>query len=116
MNINQLTAHKIKELRLKLNLHADAVASELQIDKSNYSKLENRRVEITIAKLEAVAKVLKVPIAALLPISPSSNVNINNGDYSCNGTLINNYNNDPKLIESLQSAVDILHGSLDKIK
>ena len=40
MDINQLTAYNIKQLRLKAGLTADAVAQSLHISRGAYSQME----------------------------------------------------------------------------
>ena len=85
MNTNQLTAYRIKEERLRLNYSQQAVADYLSMDISNYSRLENGKLEITISKLEAIAEFFKIPIVNLLPSNLLSTVNINNGTALING-------------------------------
>ena len=69
MNTNQLTANRIKEERIKLNYAQQAVADYLGMDISNYSRLENGKLEITISKLEAIAEFFKIPVFVLSRIS-----------------------------------------------
>jgi len=45
MNINQLTAIKIKELRIKTGLTAEAVAGILEISHGAYSQMEYKKLE-----------------------------------------------------------------------
>ena len=59
MNTNQLTAKRIKEERIKLNYAQQAVADYLGMDISNYSRLENGKLEITISKLKPLLSFLK---------------------------------------------------------
>lgn len=55
MDINTLTAVRVKETRLKQGLSAEAVAMELGLSKSSYSRLENGQTEITLVKIEALS-------------------------------------------------------------
>ena len=100
MKINQLTAIRIKVLRIQLGFSAEVVAAELKIDKSNYSRLENGKVEITITRLTHIAQVLKVPVVDLLPYQDIQQSNINA---------------DPALKQTLYSAISILEVALQKI-
>lgn len=92
MNTNQLTATRIKEERLRLNYTQQSVADHLGMNISNYSRLENGKYEITIAKLEAIAEFFNVPIVSLLP-SPIQNNYLSNGSaiIQGNGTINNNF-------------------------
>lgn len=107
MNINQLTANKIRETRQKLQLSAEHVAHELQIDKSNYSKLENGKVEINMNRLQELANIFKVPITKLMPFNDQNVYNINHGNYSFNEHLIHNQIS-PELIDFLQKTAETL--------
>jgi transcriptional regulator with XRE-family HTH domain len=93
MNTNQLTGIRIKEERLRLNYSQQALADHLGMDISNYSRLENGKIEITIAKLEAIAEFFKVPLVRLLPINMQGSVNINNGTAIINGNSTMNHTN-----------------------
>jgi len=120
MTINQITASKIKEIRIKQGLSAEKIAEQLGIAKSNYSLLENGKVEINLSRLEALSKILKMPLEALLPTnSKNQTIQIANGDHSTvnevNGTQINNYT-DAKLLENINTAIQSLEFILSKMK
>ncbi len=110
MNTNQLTAIRIKEERLKLNYTQQSVADHLGMDISNYSRLENGKYEITIAKLEAIAEFFKVPVVHLLPNNLLGSININNGTAIINGNgTFNNTNIDTKgLHNSLEHIIEVI--------
>ncbi len=55
MDINSLTAIRIKEVRMSLGLKAEAVAYDLEMDKGSYSNLENGKTQVSIAKLHRIA-------------------------------------------------------------
>ena len=119
MDVNQLTAIKIEEVRTQFGICAETVAEQLQINKSNYSKLENGKVEITLHKLKIIADVLKVPMSALLPTLSPSHLNVTNGDNSSissiHGTQINHYT-DPQMTQSIQDAIALLQQTLIKMQ
>lgn len=106
MNTNQLTAIRIKEERMRLNYSQQAVADHLGMDISNYSRLENGKVEISISKLEAIAEFFKVPIIFFIP-NQTSNITINNGSYGNHSTLIHNYS-DSEMQNSLKLVIELL--------
>jgi len=116
MNINQLTANKIRETRQKLQLSAEHVAHELQIDKSNYSKLENGKVEINMNRLQELADIFKVSLSSLMPFDDKSIYNIKQANYSFNDYQVHNQMISPDLIEILQKTADTLTKVVEGLK
>ncbi|MBK9742935.1 MAG: helix-turn-helix transcriptional regulator [Saprospiraceae bacterium] len=116
MNTNQLTANRIKEERIKLNYAQQAVADYLGMDISNYSRLENGKLEITISKLEAIAEFFKIPVVVLIPNGTTSNITINNGSYGNNNssTMVHNYS-DADIQKSLKMVIELLQGQVKKV-
>lgn len=115
MDINKLTATKIKDVRNSLGLSMEKVAEELGLAKGNYSRMENGHVEITINRIEALAKIFNVPINALIPIPNSSTIQINNGENQNNGTQINHYT-DPQMVQNIVTTIDALQEIIAKMK
>ena len=115
MNTNQLTANRSKEERIKLNYAQQAVADYLGMDISNYSRLENGKLEITISKLEAIAEFFKIPVVVLIPNGTTSNITINNGSYGNNNssTMVHNYS-DADIQKSLKMVIELLQGQVKK--
>jgi transcriptional regulator with XRE-family HTH domain len=115
MNTNQLTANRIKEERIKLNYAQQAVADYLGMDISNYSRLENGKLEITISKLEAIAEFFKIPVFVLIPNGTTSNITINNGSYGNNNssTMVHNYS-DADIQKSLKMVIELLQGQVKR--
>ena len=113
MNTNQLTANRIKEERIKLNYAQQAVADYLGMDISNYSRLENGKLEITISKLEAIAEFFKIPVVVLIPNGTTSNITINNGSYGNNSTMVHNYS-DADIQKSLKMVIELLQNQIKK--
>lgn len=112
MDINQLTAQKIRKIRMDLGFTSDFVAQELGISKSSYSKLENGHTELSINKVDSLSKIFNLPLVAILPVTQSSTINITNGDNSISGTQIN-HNNDPQLIQTIQTTIELLQKTMD---
>lgn len=67
MKINYLTASNIRITRKQLGLSAEYVAYKLKLSKGAYSLIENGKTEITLSRLEAIAKILEVNPISLLP-------------------------------------------------
>lgn len=106
MDLNKLTAARIKELRISKNISQEAFARELEISKTACSQLENGNVEITLNRLDTIAKIWKMPIAQLVPafdaVAQMPHVN---------GLIIN----DHSLINDLFTAEDRLQSIADNL-
>lgn len=110
MNINQLTADKIKELRLKAGLTADFVAQSLHITRGAYSQMENGKTAITLTRLEALAVIFNVSVSELIPVS--NNPQTFNGNNSVNGnhntnTILNNFfSHNPDSLDAVMKVIE----------
>ncbi len=108
MNINQLTANKIKELRLKAGLTADAVAQSLHITRGAYSQMETGKTAITLTRLEALAVIFNVSVSEIIPVS--NNPQTFNGNNSVNGnhnTILNNFfSHNPESLDAVMKVIE----------
>lgn len=66
MDINSLTASKIKELRLETGKSQVEIANEIGISPSAYERLENGKVDINLKSLELVAKYYNLNVSELI--------------------------------------------------
>lgn len=116
MNLNELTAMRIKELRATNNLSAETLAKELGISKTAFSQLENGHVEITINKIDALAKIFHVPVSALLPQVGSISQIVHGGGSNIGGgnNTINNFYSTPE--DKLQEIADKLNTTIAEMK
>ena len=118
MDFNQLTASKIKEIRLKKGYTIEGLAKELGIAKGNYSRMENGKVDITLKRLEALSKILKEPVESLMSSPSSAILNVHTPNHSPiinQGTQINHYNA-PELVQALQSSIDTLQKVMERLR
>lgn len=93
MDINSLTAAKIKEIRKKLGLTAESVAADIGITKSSYSRLENGQTELTLLKVETLAKLFHISISDLIP-GFGGNHQVSHGsggNFVANSNMTNNF-------------------------
>lgn len=122
MNINQLTAARIKELRSKNGLTAEAVAQGLNITRGAYSQLENGHVEITLTRIELLAQIFNVPFAELIPVSVTNHQTFtdnkggnygNVGNNNSNTHTVNNFfaNNEESLESVMEAIKSVLQGT-----
>ncbi len=116
MNINQITASKIKEVRSRIGYTAEAMANSLGISRTAYSQLENGHTEITLTRIEAIAEICAVPMSELIP-NINSNYQVSNGsgdNYNTSNTVNNNFFDNTE--DKLKSIVESLQNSLDELK
>jgi transcriptional regulator with XRE-family HTH domain len=58
----------VRKLRRDKNIRQAEIAKHIGITQSNYAKLENGKIELTISKLEKISEFLKVhPVEILYP-------------------------------------------------
>jgi transcriptional regulator with XRE-family HTH domain len=115
MEINALTAIKIKELRNIQGIKAKAMASELGISEGTYSQLENGKVEITVSRLKQLSEILNQPISAFLNEQSGSVFNIDKVENSTiNGTQVNNYN-DKELVEAVNQTINVMKNVVERL-
>ena len=61
-NIRSIFAHNVKKYRQKSKLKREELSLALGFDNSYISKLEKEKINITIDKIEIIAKYFKVPV------------------------------------------------------
>jgi transcriptional regulator with XRE-family HTH domain len=66
MDINSLTANRIKELRLETGKSQEIIAKEMGLSKSAYERLENGKIDISLKSLEVVASYYSVTVNELI--------------------------------------------------
>lgn len=64
--IEQLLGN-IKRIRKQRGLSQDNMAFDLGVETSTYSKWENGKIQLTIQRLEIIAKLLKVKVSDIYP-------------------------------------------------
>lgn len=112
MNLNELTASKIKEIRHQLGYTAEAMAKDLGISKTAYSQMENGRVEITLSRIELIAQVFNISISEIIP---SINNNLQFSD-DIEGNLDANNNISTNSDDKLKTLIDELDNFVSHIK
>ncbi len=116
MDINQLVAHRIREIRHEKGFTSQAMADDLGITIGSYSAIENGKVNITIDRLHQIAQVLQMPLLAFLPSGAYSySVNVSHGEHAINATTYNNYR-DKEMIDSLNTAMQLMQKVVTKMQ
>lgn len=65
LNARTILAKNVKELRLKNNLKCEELSLILGVDNSYVSKLEKGKINITIDKIEKIAKYFNINVSVL---------------------------------------------------
>ena len=65
LNARTILAKNVKELRLKNNLKCEELSLILGVDNSYVSKLEKGKINITIEKIEKIAKYFNINVSVL---------------------------------------------------
>lgn len=115
MDINSLTASKIKELRLNIDKSQDELAQELKLSSSAYRRLENGSVDINLKTLEKLADFYQISVGEIINQKSQSIYNCQNSHgvaiKSPNSTFNYNFN-----VEAIEKAVDVLTDIIQKSK
>ena len=99
MNLTAAIGKNIKQYRLLKGLKLETLAREIHISKATMSQIENGLVEITISRLEKIAKALEVEYTTLIAVK-SGNIMLLNR-LAHNETTGYNLNVDKTIIEKL---------------
>ncbi len=116
MDINTLTALRIKEVRTQSGLTSQSVADDLGITIGSYSALENGKVAITIERLHQLSGIFNIPVSAMIPGSfNNQTINVSHGSHAINASTYNSFA-DKNAKEMLQKAMEILKIVMTKFK
>ncbi len=109
---------KIKKLRELKNYTQYYMANELNLSLSGYGKIERDETDISLSRLEEIAKVLEVDLPTILSFDEKNVFNFSNNENAC-GFIQNNYAVHNELIERLiqqyKDEIEYLKGIIDKI-
>jgi transcriptional regulator with XRE-family HTH domain len=92
---------KIKKIRELRNYTQEFVAHELEMSLSNYSKIERDEIQVTIDRIEKIAKIFQLKsYLDILTFDEKMFFNIHNNH---NGYIQNNYSTTDEIILRLSS-------------
>lgn len=105
MNIGET----IRKHRKEKDMKAEEIYHKIGISQSTYSKIENNKYKMDINTLKDIATVLEVDIAKLIGEDKIS-INHTNSDNASGGSgiIVTNNNHSEKLIDSLESQIELL--------
>ena len=104
MNIGET----IRKHRKEKDMKAEEIYHKVGISQSTYSKIENNKYKMDINTLKDIATVLEVDIAKLIGEDKIS-INHTNSDNASGGSgIVVTNNHSEKLIDSLESQIELL--------
>lgn len=112
---------KIKKLRELRNYTQTHMSNQLNMSLSGYSKIERDETDITLTRLNQIAKVLETSLATLLEFNSSNIFNqYNNKNVTQNAVVqnqqIQNENGLSELIGNLKEEINSLKRSIANIE
>lgn len=109
----------IKEIRKEKGISHEAMAVNLGISQTAYTKLENKETKLTVDRLYKIAEILEVKIEDLLKLQENKVYNQDLKDYSIGHQQVENLyqeNKDvyEKLLQSKDEQIALLKSLIDK--
>jgi transcriptional regulator with XRE-family HTH domain len=102
-----LVGNKIKKLRELNNLTQEGMAQKLNISPAAYSKLERDETEMTLSRLDEIAKIFQTDTQTIMNFDEKQIFNFNNSHKNTVGNQEAHVHYDDKAIEILEK--DIAH-------
>jgi transcriptional regulator with XRE-family HTH domain len=87
----------IKKFRELKNITREQMAADLGLSLSGYSKIERNEVDLTISRIQTIAKIIGVDMSQILNFDVSQIFNVNN----------------PHLVQSIGAKADTMHFHAD---
>lgn len=112
MDIKQVSEN-IKKFRELKDITRENIASRLDMSVSGFSKIERGEIDLTLSKLDKIAKVLGVSPSQILSFDATNIFNVSNNNQVGLGTdkaTINNVSNEhtEKYIKKLEEEIERL--------
>lgn len=70
----------IKKFRELKNITREALAAELDMSVSGYSKIERNEIDLTISRIQKIAQILEVDMSQILNFDASQIFNVSNNN------------------------------------
>ncbi len=99
MSASITIGEKIRKVREFRNYTQEYMAQQLHLSTAGYNKIERGETDLTISRMEAIAKILEVDSSKILNASVEQILNFHDSPYS--GSY-NHYTVDENILKSLQ--------------
>lgn len=84
-----IVGEKIKKIRELRNFTQDYMANRLEMTQAGYSKIERGQTDLSMSKLDEIAKVLEVPVEDIITFDQQKFFNsFNNVEGNNNGSVV----------------------------
>jgi transcriptional regulator with XRE-family HTH domain len=104
--------YKIKKIRDLRGIKQDDIAEQLGISQEHYSKIEANKTNLSMPKLEKIAKILEVNPTDLIDFDESKVLNINNHK----ATQIGYYNEIETVKQAYEKAIEQSRVNAEQLK
>lgn len=115
-NLLETIGFKIKNLRQIHNITQEGMAEMLKMSSSNYAKLERGEIDMTVRRLQEIAKVFGTEVSNFVSEGNHQSFNTQNATYSVlannNGTV--QFPN-PNEIQSFQKQIEMLTQAVQRL-
>lgn len=81
-NLLETVGFKIKTMRQSRNLTQEGMAELLNMSHSNYAKLERGEIDMTLKRLQEIAKVFGTPAQQFIPQENTANYTNSNNNHA----------------------------------
>jgi transcriptional regulator with XRE-family HTH domain len=103
-------AQNIKIIRELKNLTQEYVSSQLNLSIPSYSNIETGKTELTITRLQQIAKVLQIDYQQILKLDPSQMLN-----HSAPSPIVSAYALDQEILDELVRQLQIKDEQISRL-
>ncbi|MFI5154025.1 MAG: helix-turn-helix domain-containing protein [Chitinophagales bacterium] len=103
-------AQNIKIIRELKNLTQEFVSSQLNLSVPSYSNIETGKTELTITRLQQIAKVLQIDYQQILQLDPSQMLN-----HSSPAPIVSAYALDQEILDELVRQLQIKDEQISRL-
>ena len=104
------TGQNIKTIREIKNFTQDYVATQLNMSVPNYSNIETGKTDVTLTRLEQIAKVLQIDYQQILNLDRDQILKVKN-----HSSIINPSSNDPTMRDELLKQLRIKDEQINRL-
>lgn len=113
--LKKIAGQQLKLLRLEKNLTQEQMSEKLNLSTSAYCKIEYGETDLTLTRLDKIAKVLGISALALFS-HISKNMHSYSDNNNENGNAVPNYDDLRELIKANSRIIDLLCKRIDLLE
>jgi transcriptional regulator with XRE-family HTH domain len=108
--------NKLRVLRTEKGLTQESLAAEIGMSASAFAKIERGESDLSISKIEKIAKQFDLTLIELLTLSTSNYINFKNHQGIIGQNITNTYVNSDATKETIQQLVSEVAGLKEEIE